>query len=246
MTDDLETAQVVSPDAEAQGEPVGDMLDKNTVSKIVERERLKAFEKGKQEAIMELQQQQQEAPQQESAPVQAPQQAQAPQQLGGMQQMSPADIERIIAEKLPQLQAQRDHEMRNEQIASSFVSKMQAAETKYPGLEAKLEDLDYTSLAPLISMANNMENTGDIMKELTDNPLKMGNLLTLMYTQPKLAQKAMIDLSQSIKVNQDALAQEAKARDPMTQLKPSMNAGMDNNSAASLSVRDLQKMLSGR
>jgi hypothetical protein len=79
----------------------------------------------------------------------------------------------------------------------------------------------------------------DIMKELLDNPMKMGNLMTLMYTQPQMAQKAMADLSNSIKTNQDALAQEKQAQDPMSQLKPSTSAGMDNSA---MSVSDFKKM----
>lgn len=236
MTEDLENVdQGVMPEPEAQSEPVNDMLDKNTVSKIVERERLKAFEKGKREALMELQQQQQ-APQ-ESAPVQN--QAQAPQQLGGMQQMSAADIERMIAERAPQLLQDHVNQVKNQQTVESFVAKMQAAEAKYPGLEAKLNEIDYSSMAPLISLANDMENTGDIMKELLDNPMKMGNLLTLQYTQPAMAKRAMAELSNSIKTNQDALAQEKQAQDPMSQLKPSTSAGMDNSA---MSVSDFRKM----
>jgi len=235
MTEDLEIVdQGVSPETEAPNEPVSDMLDKSTVSKIVERERLKAFAKGKQEALMELQQQQQ---QQESAP--APQQAAAPQQLGGMQQMSAADIERMIAERAPQLLQDHVNQVKNQQTVESFVAKMQAAEAKYPGLEAKLNEIDYSSMAPLISLANDMENTGDIMKELLDNPMKMGNLLTLQYTQPAMAKRAMAELSNSIKTNQDALAQEKQAQDPMSQLKPSTSAGMDNSA---MSVSDFRKM----
>lgn len=234
MTEDLENVdQGVVPEPEAQGEPASDMLNKATVSKIVERERLKAFAKGKQEALMELQQQQ--APQ-ESAPAQ---QAQAPQQLGGMQQMSAADIERMIAERAPQLLQDHVNNMKNEQTVSSFVAKMEAAEAKHPGLEAKLNDLDYSTMAPVISLANDMENTADIMKELLDNPMKMGNLMTLVYTQPKMASRAMAELSNSIKTNQDALAQEKQAQDPMSQLKPSTSAGMDNSA---MSVSDFKKM----
>ena len=235
MTEDLENAdQGVMPEPEPQSEPVNDMLDKSIVSKIVERERLKAYAKGKQEALMELQQQ---APQ-ESAPVQQMQQ-QAPQQLGGMQQMSVADIERMIAERAPQLLQDHVNQMQNKQTVDSFVAKMQAAEAKHPGLEAQLEELDYSTMAPLVSLANNMENTADIMKELLDNPMKMGNLMTLMYTQPKMAQKAMMELSNSIKTNQEALAQEKQAQDPMSQLKPSTSAGMDNSA---MSVSDFRKM----
>ncbi len=236
MTEDLENVdQVAIPEPEAKSEPVNDMLNKATVSKIVERERLKAFEKGKREALMELQQQQQLS--QKSSP--SPQGVSAPQQLGGMQQMSAADIERMIAEKAPQLLQDHVNQMRNQQTVESFVSKMQAAEAKYPGLEQKLNELDYSSMAPIISLANDMENTGDIMKEILDNPMKMANLLTLQYTQPAMAKRAMIELSNSIKMNQEALAQEKQAQDPMSQLKPSTNAGMDNSA---MSVSDFRKM----
>lgn len=236
MTEDLENVdQGVMPEPEPQSEPANDMLDKSTVSKIVERERLKAFAKGKQEALMELQQQQQ-APQ-DMAP--APQQAAAPQQMGGMQQMSAADIERMIAERAPQLLQDHVNQVKNQQTVESFVAKMQAAEAKYPGIEAKLNELDYSSMAPLISLANDMENTGDIMKEILDNPMKMANLLTLQYTQPAMAKRAMMELSNSIKTNQEALAQEKQAQDPMSQLKPSTSAGMDNSA---MSVSDFRKM----
>ena len=235
MTEDLEIVdQGVVPEPEAQGEPASDMLNKATVSKIVERERLKAFAKGKQEALMELQQQQ--APQ-ESAPAQ---QAQAPQQLGGMQQMSAADIERMIAERAPQMLQEHIQQMKNEHMTSSFVNKMQAAEAKYPGLEAKLDVLDYKdpAMIRIVELANSMENTGEVMKEILDNPAKMGNLLNLSR-QPHYQQQAMMELSNSIKTNQDALAQEKQAQDPMSQLKPSTSAGMDNSA---MSVSDFKKM----
>lgn len=232
--EDLEIAeQEIVPESGAEN-PVSseEMLNKEVVSKIVAREREKAFEKGKREAMMELQQQQ--AQQQQA---QQPQQ-QAP-QLGGMPQQSQADIERMIAERMPQALSEHVNKMRSEQMAESFVNKMQAAELRHPGLESKLNELDYGTMLPLIHMANDMENTGDVMKELVDNPMKMGNLLALAHAQPKLAMKAMHDLSNSIKTNQEALEQEKQARDPMSQLKPSTSAGMDNST---MSVSDFRKM----
>ena len=233
MTEDLEIVdRGVSPESEVDtGVAADDMLSKSTVSKIVERERLKAFEKGKREALMEFQQQ-------EPAAV-AQQQQQQGGSLGGMQQLSSADIERMIAEKAPQMLQDHINQLQTKQTVDSFVNKMQAAEEKHPGLEEKLNDLDYSTMAPLISMANNMENTADIMAELLNNPMKMGNMMTLMYAQPKMAQKAMMDLSGSIKTNQDAIAQEKQAQDPMSQLKPSTSAGMDNSA---MSVTDFRKM----
>lgn len=240
--DDLETVeQGDGPIAEAPSSvTVDDMLDKSTVSKIVARERQKAFAKGKQEALMELQQQQQAPQEQQQAP-QAP--SQPSQSMGGMQQPSQADIERMIAEKMPHALQDHINRVRGEQMAESFVSKMQAAEARHPGLESKLNELDYGTMLPLIHMANDMENTGDVMKELVDNPMKMGNLLALAHAQPKLAMKAMQDLSNSIKTNNQALEQEKQARDPMSQLKPSTSAGMDNGA---MSVADFRKMFRNR
>lgn len=244
MTDDLElkVQGEQSPVSDAQVAPDEDMqkpvFNKIQVQDVVNREKQKAYERGKKEALMELQQQTQAAPEQ-AAQLQPQGQQQG---LGGMPQLQQSDIERMIAEKAPQLLQNHINEMKNNQMVDSFVNKMQAAEEKHPGLEAKLNDLDYTSMAPLITMANNMENTGDIMKELLDNPSKMGNLLTLMYTQPKLAQREMMSLSNSIKTNQDAVQADKEARDPMSQLKPSSSAGIDNSA---MSVTDFKKMFRG-
>lgn len=219
---------------------IDDMLPKSTVSKIVARERqkadAKAYERGKREALMQLQEEQM----QQQVPSQ-------PSSIGGMQQLSQSDIEKLIAERTPQVLQEhiQNHvqQLQNKQLVDSFVSKMQAAEQKYPGLEKQLSELDYESMTPLIKMANNMDNTGDIMKELIDNPSKMGNILTLLYTQPKIAERAMSELSNSIKQNEAAKAEDAQARDPMSQLRPSSSAGMESGA---MSVNDFRKMFSKR
>ncbi len=245
MTKDLETeiqGEVIPDSPALNAEPVDEPapLSRDVVSKIVDRERKKAYEKGKQEALMALQEQQ--MPQQ-GMPEQQMQQPQQGQSLGGMQQMSQADIERLIAEKAPQMMQeqmqQQLHQQRTQQTVDSFVAKMQAAEAKYPGLEEKLNDLDYSTLANVVQMANELENTGDIMKELVDNPEKMSNIILLSYTQPKLAQKKLMDLSNSIKTNQQALAEEAQTQDPMSQLKPSTSAGVDDSAMSVTKFRQM-------
>ena len=125
MTDsntDLQEETPVEPVSDGVAE---DVLDKATVSKIVARERAKAYEKGKQEALM------QQLEQQQSAGQQAPQPA--VQTFGGMQQapqMSPEDIQRLIAEHVPHyLQAQAD-EYKNKQFVESFIA-TETADTDY-------------------------------------------------------------------------------------------------------------------
>lgn len=248
MTDELEVLdQPAIPEQVPENTQSEEMLPKSTISKIVERERLKAFEKGKQEGRMENQQQEQ--PVQQDMQQQAPQVQMMQQQsqgLGGMPQMSQDQIEQLIMQKAPQALMQQVNQMKNENMVQSFVGKMQAAEQRHPGLEEKLNKLNYNDPAmhSLIEMSNNLENTGDVMKELLDNPSKLSQVLMGIERQPYLAQEQLSSLSNSIKQNVEAKAQEEKAHDPMSQLKPSNNAQMaDMNSA---SIQDLQRMLSQR
>jgi len=64
-------------------------------------------------------------------------------------------------------------------------------------------------------------------------------MMALSQMQPNMARQQMGELSKSIKTNQDAVAQDKQAQDPMAQLKPSSSAGMDNGN---MSVQDFRKM----
>jgi len=205
------------------------MYNSKQVTAVVKREQQKAFERGRKLAMEELQRQQ----------AQNMPQAQQAQNLGGMQQMSEDDIRRLIAEQTPQVLQEHAQQFKINQTVDSFVNKMKAAEERYPGLESKLNELDFQHLAPVIQSANELENTADIMQELLENPMKMGNLVMLMHTQPKLAQKAMFDLSNSIKTNQQALQEKELARDPLSQINPKSKAGIDNST---MTVSDFRKM----
>lgn len=233
--------ETINPDVQEQEDaPADDMqrpvFNRIQVADVVKREKQKAFEKGRLAAMQELQaQQQQEAPQQGSS-------------LGGMAQLSQADIERMIQEQATR--ATQEHiqaqlaELKQQQMVNSFVQKMQVAEQQYPGIEQELNQLNYNDprIHAFIGMVNDMENTGDIMKEVLDNPHKLSQILSDIQDQPYLAQKNLQKLSASIKQNMSAKAEEAQARDPYSQLKPSPTAGMDNGD---MSVSDFRKMFKG-
>lgn len=244
MTDSLSTdLQDNVPEEPVAGVDVAaeepEMLDKATVSKIVARERAKAYDKAKQELRMEQEQQQTQQPQMPQA---EPAQAQQQGNFGGMARpQSDEDIQRMIAEHVPHYLQQQADKYKNDQFVDGFVSKMQAAEQQYPGLEAKLNDLDWNKpgTQALAQMVNHLENSGDIMNELMTNPEKLGSLLTLIHEQPKLAQQKLASLGNSIKTNQAAIAQEKSAQQPIGQLKSSVNAGVDDHN---LSVNDLRMM----
>ncbi len=206
------------------------LYNKHQVADVVKRERQKALEKGKRMAMEELQAQQAQAPQAAPQAQQPVQQPQAPlqqaQSLGGMQGVSPDDVRRMIAEHAPQHMQQHIAQQATQRQADGFVQKMKAAELKHPGLEAKLEKLDWTHMGPVIRLIDGTSNPGDIMKELVDNPMKMGNLLTLAHTQPGMAHEALMELSNSIAQNQAALAQDKQASEPLGLITPS-NVGSD-------------------
>lgn len=199
------------------------------VQDVVKRERAKALEKGRQMALEELQAQQQAAaPQQQAAPSQ-PQ----PTSFGGMPQVSKEEIAKMIAEQAPQhLQAHIKQQAVSKQ-AESFVAKMRAAESKHPGLEAKLEKLDWTHMEPVINLLEKTSNPGDVMRELIDNPMKMGNLLNLAHFQPQMAEQAMAELSNSIQTNESAKAQDKQASEPLGLISPS-NVGSDTGFKGSI------------
>ena len=240
----------IALDSDAQAASEDDLqkpvFNKIQVQDVIKREKAKAYERGKREALMELQQQNQ-APVQEQAaapqqtPMQAPQQAQ---EFGGMPQMSQEQIAQMIMEQAPQALQAHIQQAKKTEMVNSFISKMEVAEEKYPGLEAELNKLNYSDprIHTFIDLANRTDNTAEVMKEVLDNPSKLESLLNMAHNQPYMAQKALASLSDSIKTNQQALAQESQARDPMSKLKSSATAGLADSS--DVSVRDLRKMLS--
>lgn len=230
-----------TPDDEDQ-KPI---FNNRQVQDVVKRERAKALEKGKRMALEELQAQQAQAPQaapQAQQPIQPQAPLQQPQSLGGMPQMSPDDVRRMIAEHAPQHMQQHIAQQATQRQADGFVQKMKAAELKHPGLEAKLEKIDWQHMGPIIRLVDGTSNPGDIMKELVDNPMKMGNLLTLAHTQPGMAHDALMELSNSIAQNQAALAQDKQASEPLGLITPS-NVGSDTGVKGS--VRDFKNKYRG-
>jgi hypothetical protein len=248
MTEDLENViqDIEEPVADAEPSKADEpkkSFTSDVVEKIVKREKDKAFERGKREALMELQQQQQGQAEQQQMQQQPIHNGQSV-GLGGMQQLTPDQIKQMIAEQAPQALQQHIQKAQQDQMVNTFVQKMQVAEQKYPGLEQELNNLNYEDprMHALISLANSMENTGEIMKELVDNPGKMENMLNSAYHQPYQARKALTSLSDSIKTNETAKAQEAQARDPLSQIKSSTTPGAAG-SQHDMSVKDIQKLL---
>lgn len=198
------------------------VLTQSEVNDLIGRKKAEAYEQGKRETLAQLQAQNQQA----QATVSS---------MGGMQQFNP-DLRNMVAEEA-QRQLQHHAQMaEGNRIANEFTQKMMAAKDKYPDFEQTVSSLDFSKIPQIVKLANQADNTADIMYDLANNPHKIANLLTLANTDDRLAQQGISKLSQSIRQNQ-AVENQKSSREPLSQMKPSIT-GTDNGS---MTVSDLRK-----
>ena len=245
---DLDDSAVEADATPSQSESssVDRVYKPDEVTKIVTRERDRAYKKGHKEALMQMQEQAPEAQasagdgQQPAA--QQPQQAQQAQaqQFAGM---SPEQIRQMIAEETPKILQNEVKQRQTEQLIGAFSNKIQAANAKYPDLEQKIMSFDLNHGAGVLALANDMDNTADIMAELTDNPEKWVQIQDMLKSQPRKAMEKMVALSTSIKQNQDAAASNKTANQPFNQVTPSQKASVDNGP---MSVSDFRSMFKNK
>lgn len=149
---------------------------------------------------------------------------QSQQSVGGMEQIDPEQINRMIEDKIQE----RVRLAEAHKTVENFLNKVKAAESKYPGLEERVEKLNLAAAPHIVQWANSFDNTADILKEFTDNPAKYAQVVMLSQFSPDSARQLMVTLSDSIKKNQEALKQP-KVDEPLSQISPS-SVGTDNGS----------------
>jgi len=199
------------------------VLKQSEVNKIVGGAKLEAYEKGKREAIADIEQRRAEA-QATQQPVQQPQSEQLTMTRDELRKM----IEEEATTRTQQQQAQR--------VVDQFVGKMKLGMQKHDDFEETVTKLDIPNLPPqIIDWANSMDNTADIMYEVAKNPGKFANLLTLSVTSPRLAYDEFVNLSDSIKKNEEAKEKNSGQQNtPLDQVKHS-TTGIDNGAPSSVS-----------
>lgn len=172
------------------------------------------------------------------------QQAQSP-AIGGITQ---DDIRRIAAEesdkvvKAEQQNYQRQmYDAAGKKIAGEFRAKLEEGRGKYDDFDDVVGAVPFAKYPHTVALANNSELTADIMYELANNPVKLQTIENLARDSgedPRLAMRAMNQLVDSIKINQQAKnTQHANA--PLTQIRHSPT---NNDGDSSRSVKDFQKI----
>lgn len=157
--------------------------------------------------------------------------------MGGTNYISPDQIQRMVEDATRKQQESLTREWLNyqsqqesENLARSFIGKIQNANEKYADFNNKVGELQLDKLPEIVRLANAVENTQDVIYDLANNPGKMGNLLSLAKDPDTyhLAEIAMRRLSDSIRENESA-KNVRHASDPLKPIKPSLT-GIDNGS----------------
>lgn len=217
------------------------------VNELVGRAKHEAIERYKNEGSMANRQQ----------PSQQP--AYQPQQQGyGQQpQYQPQQPNAALDdERVKKLAAEETQRLRNEwieenrrnveaqdaqRIASEFFTKVGAGEGGIAAFEKTVASsgVDLRSIPYHVQLANQVDNTREVMEELLKNPSKIGAIQNLIDIDlragrtPNLAMAEIKRMSESIKTN-DQASKFKSPNDPLRQLPPS-NAASDNKGAMSVS-----------
>ena len=215
-----ETTEVLAAQTQAPGSEVEKTLTQSQVNEIVKREKASTAERVRREM---------EASRQQEASMSGSQ--------NGMDQsaMEEKIFNRIIeqAKKLEEEDLKRERDGQEaerrqqvEKVANEFWLKMKAGKDQYSDFDEVMTDFDPAAFPQLAFLSAGMENTAGIMYELSKNPSKLAQLNVLAERNPKLAEREMKKLSESIVKNEEAKAENVSPNAPLSRLKSS-NVGAD-------------------
>lgn len=219
----LSSAPIENSTSAQTSAPVERTFKQSEVNDLIGRAKYEAVERHKRDSSISAHQQ----------PAQAQQPSYQPQNTN-QTYLSPEDVKRLAAEETQRLrnewigEAQRNQQQQEAQrIAGEFFSKIDAGKTKYNDFDSVMGEVNLGNIPNTVALANNFENTADIMYELSKNPAKIGNIEHLMTIDPKLAMAEMRRLSASLKNNEQA-ANYRSPNEPLSQLRPT-SAGAEKS-----------------
>lgn len=228
MTDELATNIETAPT------PTQQSLSVEQVNKIVQREKAAAAEKARQEAQAQFES--------EIAALKAQQKS-----MGGMTQ--PIDAEKIyeqVYSRFQQEQAAKEQQAQQaaydreiDALTNTYLSKMAQGREAYDDFETVTAAFEPQAFPHVVVLASQLDNTADVMYDLSKNPQKLVMIAGLAERSPQMAKEQLRRLSDSIKQNQTAKSQAVDAPSPLTSVRPSANAGGDSGGK---NVRDFRKM----
>lgn len=226
VSDSSSNSSTVTPAAptEIKTAPAEKMVPASQVSKIAAQQAREAADRTRKEVMAEY----------ESRTPTQNQPANTPtSNMGGIQAPNEEQIRQMIQQEAWKM----SNQALAERIAQDFESKMDAVKEKYPDFDEKYKALNLEKHPELVLWTREMDNVGDVVYDIANNPTKFAQVLMLANSGfPQLAQQELSKLSASIKANEAAKA-TPDAPAPLSQIKSS-NIGVDNGD---LGVSDYRK-----
>jgi hypothetical protein len=108
---------------------------------------------------------------------------------------------------------------------------------RYSDFDEVMTDFEPTAFPQVALLAAHLENTPDVMYELAKNPNKLVQINTLAERSPKMAERMLKELSDSIIKNQEAVENTVLPKAPLSRLKSSTTVGADTGK---MTVRDFK------
>lgn len=189
------------------------MVPQSKVNEIVGATKKTAYEKAYQEALNQIQSQQDR-------------QAEIPQQT----QSEHVDVEKLVSDKigsyfddLQRLQMEEAAKQSAQKTLESLQAKVETAQKKYDDFEEVTKDIPYASFPNLLAASDDLDNAGEVLYHLGKNPSKMREIATAFQMQgpvQNLAMRELRALSESLK-NNEAAKNKSYGRDPLSQITPS-------------------------
>ena len=169
--------------------------------------------------------------------------------MGGM--AVPLDPEALKAQILGELKQQfqqaketeaaQEMDAHAKRIADEYRHKMKSGAEKYEDFDDVMADFNPQAFPNLVYLANEVDNTPDVMRELMQNPSKWATVTVLSERDPVAARNMINRISNSIKTNEQAKAQEKEVAPPLSRLS-STSTGTD---AGALTMQDMKRMFRG-
>jgi hypothetical protein len=210
--------------------PSEKMLSQSEVNALIAREKQAALARGRQEAEREYQQRS------EQANMQAQQQQQeAP------RAPSQADTDSIyqqVQERFNREMQERQFQTEMSNLADAYHAKMKTGRETYDDFDEVTKDFDPGAFPQLLWLVSGMENAGDIIYDLSKNPHKLAAIDSLAAKSVPMAQAELRKLSQSISHNSNAKNEyeQNPTAAPLNPLQPSRVSGSNGK----MTVNDLR------
>lgn len=154
-------------------------------------------------------------------------------------QMTDVVYKRIMDEvsKHQEQAAQAEHEKAMKNVADQYFLKMGKGSELFEDFSEVMKDFEPAAFPQVVFLASELENTPAVMYELSKNPQKLATIQAMADKSPAMAKKMLGQLSDSIKRNEAAAAENVNVPAPLSRPKSSI-VGQDTGT---MSIRDFKK-----